>query len=104
MARQSKFASMSVETLLKMRDDIGKVLSSKVGQLESQLAALGKGGWITSGKKAVGRPRGSKMEAGRSRPNIAIPRTRPKPGLAVVQCRDGWPPRSKQGRSASISL
>ena len=62
MARPSKLASMSVETLLKMRDDIGKVLSSKVSQLESQLAALGDGGWITSGKKAVGRPRGSKMK------------------------------------------
>ena len=56
MARPSKLASMSVETLVKMRDDIGNVLSSKVSQLESQLAALGDGGWITSGKKAVGRP------------------------------------------------
>jgi DNA-binding protein H-NS len=74
MARQSKFASMSVETLLKMRDDIGKVLSSKVGQLESQLAALGKGGWITSGKKAVGRPRGSKMKGRKVAPKYRNPK------------------------------
>jgi DNA-binding protein H-NS len=50
---------MSVDALLEMRDEIGKILSGKVGQLQSQLAALGDGGWVSSGKKAVGRPRGS---------------------------------------------
>jgi DNA-binding protein H-NS len=57
-----------------MRDDIGKVLSRKVGQLESQLAALGKGGWITSGKKAVGRPRGSKMKGRKVAPKYRNPK------------------------------
>ena len=59
MARPSNLAKMSVETLLEMRDEIGKILSGKVGQLQSQLAALGDGGWVSSGKKAVGRPKGS---------------------------------------------
>jgi DNA-binding protein H-NS len=36
-------ASMSVEALLEMRDEIGEILSSKAGQLQSQLAALGLG-------------------------------------------------------------
>jgi hypothetical protein len=68
MARPSKLASKSVEALLQLRDDIGNILTQKVGQLQSQLAALGDGGWISSGnwvssgKKAVGRPRGSKMK------------------------------------------
>src|SRR4051794_5014396 len=60
MARPSKLASMSVEALLQLRDDIGSVLSRKAGQLQTQLAALGDGGWTA--KKAVGRPRGSKMK------------------------------------------
>ena len=53
MARPSKLASMSVEALLQLRDEIGSVLSRKAGQLQNQLAALGDGGWISSTKKAV---------------------------------------------------
>jgi len=34
---------MSVDALLELRDDIGKILTSKAGQLQSQLAALGLG-------------------------------------------------------------
>jgi hypothetical protein len=45
---------MSVEALLQLRDDIGSVLSRKAGQLQTQLAALSDGGWISSAKKAVG--------------------------------------------------
>ena len=59
MARPSNLASMSVEDLIKMRDDIGKILSGKVGQLQSQLTALADGGWVSSGKKAVGRLAGA---------------------------------------------
>jgi DNA-binding protein H-NS len=40
MARTS-LSSMSVEALLKLRDDIGKVLSQKAVQLEAQLSKLG---------------------------------------------------------------
>jgi DNA-binding protein H-NS len=43
MARPPNLARMSVEALIEMRDDIGKILSSKAGQLQSQLAALGLG-------------------------------------------------------------
>jgi DNA-binding protein H-NS len=41
MARPSKLASMSVEALLKLRDDIGEVLSRKADELKSQLSRLG---------------------------------------------------------------
>jgi DNA-binding protein H-NS len=62
MARPSKLASMSIEALIQLRDDVGNILTQKVGQLQSQLATLGDGGWLASGKKTVGRPRGSKMK------------------------------------------
>jgi DNA-binding protein H-NS len=76
MARPSKLASMSVEALLQLRDDIGNILAQKVGQLQSQLAALGDSGWISSGKKAVGRPRGSKMKGRKVAPKYRNPKNR----------------------------
>jgi DNA-binding protein H-NS len=41
MPRTSSLTSMSVEALLKLRDDVGKVLSQKAVQLEQQLSKLG---------------------------------------------------------------
>jgi DNA-binding protein H-NS len=38
---KSNLASMSVDALLKLRDDIGKVLSGKANELRSQLSRLG---------------------------------------------------------------
>lgn len=40
MARPKKFASMSVDALLQLRDDIGAMLSRKGEELQRQLAAL----------------------------------------------------------------
>jgi hypothetical protein len=39
---KSNLASMSVDALLELRDDIGKVLSRRAGQLRDQLSRLGK--------------------------------------------------------------
>jgi DNA-binding protein H-NS len=41
MARTPSLSSMSVEALLKLREDVGKVLSQKAVQLEQQLSKLG---------------------------------------------------------------
>jgi DNA-binding protein H-NS len=41
MARAPSLRSMSVEELLKLRDDVGKVLSQKTAELEEQLSKLG---------------------------------------------------------------
>ena len=41
MARTPSLASMSVEALLKLRDEVGKVLSQKAAQLEEELSMLG---------------------------------------------------------------
>src|SRR5215469_12034652 len=43
MARPRSLASMSVEALLKLRDDIGSVLSERADELRSQLSRLGGG-------------------------------------------------------------
>src|SRR5262245_7251481 len=48
MARTS-LSSMSVEDLLKLRDDVGKVLSQKTVELEEQLSMLG--GEVGSGRR-----------------------------------------------------
>jgi DNA-binding protein H-NS len=74
MARPSKLASMSVEALLQLRDDIGSVLSRKASQLQTQLAALGGGDWTA--KKAVGRPRGSTMKGRKVAPKYRNPKNR----------------------------
>ena len=41
MARTTSLSSMSVEDLLKLREDVGKVLSQRAVQLEEQLSKLG---------------------------------------------------------------
>jgi DNA-binding protein H-NS len=49
MARTPSLASMSVEQLLKLREDVGKVLSQKTVQLEQQLSMLG--GEVSTGRQ-----------------------------------------------------
>jgi DNA-binding protein H-NS len=44
MARPKNLSLLSVEALLKLRDDIGVVLSRKADDLKSQLSRLGGGG------------------------------------------------------------
>ena len=48
MARTASLSSMSVETLLKLREDVETVLSQKANQLKDQLSRLG-------GKVGIGR-------------------------------------------------
>jgi DNA-binding protein H-NS len=49
MARTASLGSMSVDALLKLRDDVGRVLNQKAAQLQEQLSALG-------AEVTVGRP------------------------------------------------
>lgn len=57
MAKSQSLASMSVDALLKLRDDISAVLSKKVGDLKRQLSAL-TGTDVGNGRKR-GRKAGS---------------------------------------------
>jgi DNA-binding protein H-NS len=61
--RSQNLASLSVEALLKLRDDIGRVLSSKADELKGQLARLGD--WGSSDRKAGGRKVGRRSMKGR---------------------------------------
>ena len=58
MARKSNIASMSVEALFKLRDDVSAVLATRASELRQQLAKL-TGGDTGSGKRR-GRPPGRK--------------------------------------------
>jgi DNA-binding protein H-NS len=65
MARPLKLASMSVDALLNLRDQISTVLSSKAKQLKKELAALGSdyaevGRIAVYGKKQGRKPHGLK--------------------------------------------
>jgi DNA-binding protein H-NS len=53
---KTNLASMSIEELLKLRDDIGRTLSRKAGELRDQLAKLDDG----PAYKAMGRGRSLK--------------------------------------------
>jgi DNA-binding protein H-NS len=61
--RSQNLASLSVEALLKLRDDIGRVLSQKADDLKGQLARLGD--WGSSGRKTAGRKVGRRSMKGR---------------------------------------
>ena len=75
---KSNLASMSVEALIQLRDDAIQALSRRSAELQSQLAALGDGGWVSSGKKAVGRPKGSgsKLKGRKVAPKYRNPKNR----------------------------
>jgi DNA-binding protein H-NS len=63
MAKKSSYASMSVDALFKLRDEITEVLSSRAGELKRQLAAL-------TGTKQRGRPVGKKRKMGKVAPQF----------------------------------
>jgi len=66
MARTASLSSMSVEALLKLREDVGKVLSQRAVQLENQLSKLGSeaGGGRRSGLKGKKVPAKYRDKAG----------------------------------------
>jgi DNA-binding protein H-NS len=58
---KTNLSSMSIEDLLKLRDDIGSVLSKKASHLQSQLAALGDGKWSGIAGKRASKMKGRKV-------------------------------------------
>jgi len=97
--------SMSVEALLKLRDDVADVLSRKAGQLQSQLTALGDGGWIPSGKKSQYKRRVSKMKGRKVAPKYRNPKNWSEAWAGRgAQCRDGLPLKLKKEGSGNTLL
>jgi DNA-binding protein H-NS len=82
MARKSNLASMSVAALLKMRDDIGEVLSRRASDLKKELSQLAD--W---GSKASKGPRGRKRKGRKVAPQF---RSKKDPKL-VWSGRGGTP-------------
>lgn len=63
MARPSNLSSMSVDALLKLRDDIGEVLNQKADELKGQLSRLSSGDdGRTSGRATKGRKVAAKYQ------------------------------------------
>jgi hypothetical protein len=71
-----------------MCENIEKILSDKVGHLQRQLAALGDGGWVSSGKKAVGRPKGSSLKGKKVAPKYRSQGS--KRNLGWPRCETWW--------------
>ena len=84
MARKSNLASMSVAALLKMRDDIGDVLSRRAGELKKELSQLSD--WGSKAEKAP------KARKGRKGKKVA-PQFRSKKDPKVVWSGRGGTPR-----------
>ena len=84
MARKSNLSSMSVAALLKMRDDIGEVLSRRASELKKELSQL-----TDWGSKA---PKGPKVRKGRKGKKVA-PQFRSKKDPKVVWSGRGGTPR-----------
>ena len=87
MARKSNLASMSVATLLKMRDDIGEVLSRRASELKKELSQL-----TDWGSKEAKAPKGAKARRGRKGKKVA-PQFRSKKDPKVVWSGRGGTPR-----------
>jgi DNA-binding protein H-NS len=68
---KTNLASMSVDALLKLRDDIGNVLSRKAHELKQQLSRL-------SGESATGRKPRTRKRSGTGRKKGASKKVAPK--------------------------
>ena len=76
MARSKSIASLSIDALVKLRDDIGDVLSQRAGDLRRQLSLL-----TGSDTRARGRRRGGRRSALKGRKVPAKYRSKKNPKL-----------------------
>lgn len=63
MARPKSVTSLSIEALLRLRDDVGTALASRANEMKEQLARLGAGGGAPSrrGRRKGGPLKGRKV-------------------------------------------
>jgi DNA-binding protein H-NS len=73
---KANLASMSVEALLQLHDDVGNILTRKATHLQSRLAALGDGGLVASVTKSGGVRHTSKMKGRKVAPKYRNPKNR----------------------------
>jgi DNA-binding protein H-NS len=82
MARRPSLASMSVEDLLQLRNDIALALSGKASELQRQLAALGQD--VEVGERAPRGRRGSAMKGVKVAPKYRGPNGETWAGRGVM--------------------
>jgi hypothetical protein len=93
----SGLTSMSVEALVKLRDQVGAILGSMAAQLQGQLARLGGGIGVGSGKRR-GRPPGgrSALKGSRGAPQFRS-RKNPKLTWSGRGAMAGWMKEEMEG-------
>src|SRR5215469_15548919 len=71
MARPKSLASLSIEALLKLRDDIGTALAKRAGEMKQQLTRLGAGADVGTGRR--GRRTGGPLKGRKIAPKYRGP-------------------------------
>jgi len=72
MARPKSLASLSIEALLKLRDDIGTALAKRAGDMKQQLARLSGGTDVGDGRR--GRRKSGPLKGRKIAPKYRGPR------------------------------
>ncbi len=74
MARPKSLASLSIEALLKLRDDVGAALARRASEMKQQLARLGMaGGGAKAANGRRGRRRGGSLKGRKIAPKYRGP-------------------------------
>ncbi len=74
MARPKSLTSMSIDALLKLRDDVSAALAKRAGEMKEQLARLGiGGGGARAGNGRRGRGRGGPLKGRKIAPKYRGP-------------------------------
>jgi DNA-binding protein H-NS len=92
MARKSNLAAMSVEALLKLRDDIGTTLARKADQLKKELRSLGSDYAEVARIAVYGKKRGPKAKAHGLKGRKVPPKYRSKKNPKLVWSGRGVTP------------
>jgi DNA-binding protein H-NS len=71
MMPKRSLVAMSIDALIQLRDEVGKALSERAGDLQRQLAQLGGGGGGTGARR--GRPPGRSLKGRRVAPKYRGP-------------------------------
>ena len=101
MAKVS-LSQMNVESLIELGDQVDQRLREHRVEMQKQLERMHRAiGAVGAERIAYGRRAGSALRGGKSRRNVVVPRVRL--GQVAAQNRVGLLPRSKVGRSSTIS-
>ncbi len=92
MAKRSRFASLSIDALVRMRDEIGAVLSRKADAMKKELRSLGKD------YKEVGRI----AIYGKKKTRKASAREQRQPGEQGERTASGSAKETKHGRTGRL--